>query len=156
MASFQMVGIPYAPHAPLFLLTDEQLQAQGMARVTATSKPSFPCRVSLEDAEIGEELLLLSYEHQPAQSPYRASGPIYIRRGAEPAVLPVDVLTSYVTTRLISLRAYDAAHHIVSANVYEGHAVAVEIQRQFDDAKVVYMHLHNARRGCFFGQVNRV
>lgn len=155
MSSFQMIALSYEPFAPLFALSDEELHVQGMARVRATKKPSFPCRVSLADAEIGDELLLLSYEHQPAQSPYRASGPIYIRRDAQPAALPVDVLTPYVTTRLISLRAYDAAHCIVSANVHEGSAVAGEIQQQFENAEVAYIHLHNARRGCFFGRVNR-
>jgi hypothetical protein len=31
----------------------------------------FPCRVSLVDAEIGESVLLVNYEHLPAASPYR-------------------------------------------------------------------------------------
>src|SRR5438067_5301127 len=70
MSSFQLVGISPEPFEPLFSLPPEQLATRGIHRVIAQSKPGHPCRVSLVDAEVGEELLLLPYEHQPANSPY--------------------------------------------------------------------------------------
>jgi len=69
MAAFQLVGIAPAPFVPLFELSDEQLRQRGATRVLANASPGFPCRVSLEDAQVGEELLLVSYLHQPAASP---------------------------------------------------------------------------------------
>ena len=36
----------------------------------ADEKPSFPCRQCLRDAEIGEELLLVSYDPFEIDSPY--------------------------------------------------------------------------------------
>ena len=54
-------------------------------RQTATTKPGFPCRVSLEDAEVGEQLILVNYEHQPSASPYRAAHAIFVRKGVEQA-----------------------------------------------------------------------
>jgi len=104
---------------------------------------------------MGEELLLLPYEHQPAASPYRASGPIYVRRGAKRRTLAAGEMPAYVTSRLISVRAYDSAHMIIAASVCEGRLVAQEIEQVFNDRQVAYIHLHNAKRGCFSCEVNR-
>ena len=81
MSSFLLSGLNPALFAELFQLDDAALAARHIARVTATEASGFPCRVSLADATVGEELLLLSFQHQPADSPYRASGPIFVRRG---------------------------------------------------------------------------
>lgn len=148
-SSFQLVGIDQTPLQALFELSDEQLERVSAKRCFADESPGYPCRISLEDANVGEELLLLHYLHQPAASPYRASGPIYVRRGARQRSLPIDEVSSYVSNRLISLRAYDAAHMIVSASVCEGVSAGEEISEHFRRADVSYIHLHNARRGCF-------
>ena len=155
MHSFQLVGLDHAAFEPLFKLSDEQLSRIGAESHVATANPGFPCRVSLEDANEGEELLLLPFVHQPAASPYHASGPIFVRRGARQRTLEVGELTEYVTRRLMSVRAYDAAHQIIDASVCEGMIVRAEIGRLFDNHPVVYIHLHNAMRGCFSCRVNR-
>ncbi len=155
MTSFQLVGLPHEPFEPLFQLPDAELAARGMRRTVATAGSGFPCRVSLEDAAAGDELMLLPYEHQPANSPYRASGPIFVRRHARQRALPVGTVTPYVTTGLMSVRAYDGQHLIVDAAVCEGTHVADEIRRQFANGEVEYIHLHNARRGCFSCRVER-
>ena len=82
MNSFKLVGLPLEPFSHLFGLSDAELAARNARRVFATAKPGYPCRVSLSDAEIGEELLLLPFEHQAANSPYRSSGPIFVRKAA--------------------------------------------------------------------------
>ena len=153
--TFQLIGIDHEQFEPLFSLTDEQLKEYAAERRFATENPGFPCRISLEDARVGEELLLLPYVHQPAASPYRASGPVFIRRGAKQRRLPAGEVPSYVTSRLMSVRAYDAANMIVAASVCEGAIVAREIEEYFRRAEVAYIHLHNAKRGCFSCQVVR-
>lgn len=80
--SFRIRGIDPAPIQPLFALSDDELQASGMKRVVADAAHGYPCRVSLVDAAIGEELMLLPYYHQPARSPYQSRGPIFVRRDA--------------------------------------------------------------------------
>ena len=97
MQGFRLSGIDHQQFEPLFSCSDEQLRQMGAVRRSATDMPGFPCRVSLEDAEVGEELLLLPFVHQPAASPYRASGPIFIRRGARQRVLAVGEVPAYVT-----------------------------------------------------------
>lgn len=155
MSSFQIVGLSREPFESLFSLSSEELARKGVLRVKATSKPGFPCRISLADADVNDELLLLPFEHQPENSPYRSSGPIYVRATAVQRTLEVGEIPEYVSVRQISLRAYDGAHMIVAAEVCAGAQVAEEIERQFGDPRVRYIHLHNAKRGCFSCLVRR-
>jgi hypothetical protein len=156
MASFQLAGLPPAYFAPLFALTDAELSRIDARRVIADRKPGFPCRVSLVDADIGEELLLLPFEHQPASSPYRSSGPIFVRKAAMQAVLDPGVVPDYVRTRLMSVRAYDAAHQMIDAAVCPGSEAARVLGQMFSRADAAYIHLHNANRGCFSCAVRRI
>ncbi|WP_269792238.1 DUF1203 domain-containing protein [Stenotrophomonas sp. Iso1] len=155
MSSFILRGLSADTFAPLFHLDDAALAARHIKRVVADDAKRFPCRVSLVDAAVGEALLLLPYQHQPADSPYRASGPIFVRRDAVAADLAVDEVPAAMIRRLISLRAYDAAHRIIDAEVCDGTAVAAWLQRAFDDAAVAYVHLHHARYGCYACRADR-
>jgi hypothetical protein len=149
MAAFRILPLPAGPFEHLFELDDDELRRRGIERRIAEAGSALPCRVSLMDVEPGSELLLLHHEHQSARSPYRASGPIFVKRGAKPARLPPDVLPSCVSTRLISVRAYDAADLIVDAAVVEGADAAACIRSMLARDEVRYLHLHNAKRGCY-------
>src|ERR1700686_4935776 len=134
--SFQLVGVPFEPFASLFSLPDQALVEFDARRVLATEKPGYPCRVSLADAEIGEELLLLPFAHQPAPSPYRASGPIFVRKGARQCKLAAGVIPDYVRLRQMSVRAYDVAHLMIDAAVCEGKDAAPTILGMFCNSDV--------------------
>jgi hypothetical protein len=155
MSTFQFIGLLPEQFSHLFSLSAEHLAPLGIARVTADSKPGFPCRISLQDAEPGEELLLLPYEHQPALSPYRASGPIFVRAGARKSAFQPGEIPPCIHRRLLSVRAYDALHLMVDAEICPGDEVAGEIERQFSNPAVSYLHLHNAKRGCYSCRVER-
>jgi hypothetical protein len=156
MSSFQIVGLSPTPFESLYDLSAEELAARGIRRVRAGARPGYPCRVSLEDADPGDELLLLPFEHQPGNSPYRASGPIHVKVGARQRTLAVGEIPESVRLRQISLRAYDAEHMIVDAEVCDGESVAGQIERLLADPAVRYIHLHNAKRGCFSCGVRRI
>ena len=149
MSPYQLCGLPAEPFAAWFELPDAELAARGARRVRADSDFGYPCRVSLEDAAVGDELLLLSYRHLSAASPYRASGPIYVRRHAVQRRLAPGVVPPVVTRRLMSLRAYDAQHLMVDGQVVEGSDAAAALGALFDRPDVAYVHLHNAKRGCY-------
>ena len=107
--TFRISALAAETFAPLFALSDAELAGRGMRRVVADDHPGFPCRVSLEDAQPGESLILLSHLHHDVRGPYRAAGPIYVReRAATASPLPGEV-PELVRRRLLSLRAYDAA-----------------------------------------------
>ena len=156
MSSFQLVGLPPEPFAPFFAMTDRELAGWDARRVIAGESDRLPCRISLVDAACGDELLLLPYPHQPADTPYNASGPIYVRRAARQKILDAGEIPDYVSRRLISVRGYDADHFMIDADVCDGPNVAAEIERQFRNPLVSYIHLHNAKRGCYSCLVNRV
>jgi hypothetical protein len=130
-------------------LADAQLHARGMRRVRADADVGFPCRVSLEDAAEGEELLLLPWRHHAVDSPYQASGPIYLRRHARQASLAPGEIPACVSRRLISLRAYDHDALMCAAEVVEGVEVGAGLAQLFARPEVAYVHLHNARPGCY-------
>lgn len=152
---FQVSGLDAEPFAALFALDDAALAARQVQRVIADRRPGFPCRVSLADAEPGEELLLLAWAHQDADTPFRASGPIYVRRGAQRQRPPPGTVDDYLRTRLLSVRAYDGDHRMVDAEVCDGRDAAATFERLLDAPAVAYLHVHNARRGCWFCRVDR-
>jgi Protein of unknown function (DUF1203) len=81
---FRITGLPLEPFIPFFAMSDEELLCYGARRVVAKAEDAplmQPCRVSLRDSEPGEVSILLNYAHHvAATSPYRASGPIFVRR----------------------------------------------------------------------------
>jgi hypothetical protein len=152
---FRFRGLPIGPFESLIGLSDDELSAKGMRRMVADEKPGFPCRVSLEDAEPGERLLLLPFEHQPAHSPYRAAGPIFVREIAKTTFDRTDELPPVLVGRMLSVRAYDTQGSMVDADVVDGAAVDPLLKRLFGRADTDYVHIHFARRGCYACRVAR-
>jgi hypothetical protein len=115
----------------------------------------MPCRVSMAHAEIGEELLLLNYEHQPANTPYRSTHAIYVRKVAQVAFDAVDNVPDVLTSRLLAVRAFDVVHMMIDAEVCEGVEAAQMFARFLTNPNASYLHVHNARRGCYAARVER-
>jgi hypothetical protein len=137
-------------------MTDAELLARGARRHVADAPLMPPCRVSLRDALPGEVSILLHLEHHAAPtSPYRASGPIYVRQGATEAASFVDRVPEQQRIRLLSVRAYDADGIMVEAEVAPGAELEALIAPFFGRSEVAYLHAHNARRGCYSCRVDR-
>ena len=153
--TFQIHALPIEPFVADLSLTDEALRARGIRRVVADSRPVYPCRVSLQDAREGERLLLLPYLHHDVDTPYRASGPIYVRESAVPALPGVDEVPALLRSRLLSLRAYDARGMMVWANVLPGSELESGIAQLFARERSGYLHVHYAKSGCYACRVDR-
>jgi len=154
--SFRISSLPVEPFVPLFGISDEELLKHGARRAVADEKPGFPCRVTLADAEPGESLLLLNYQHlAEASSPYRAKGPIFVRETAKTGREVVDAVPDYLARRLLSIRAYDQAGMILEADVVDGKELSPVIDRMFAIDGVDYLHAHFARRGCYAARIDR-
>lgn len=153
--SFRIIGLDPAPFRHLFGMSDDALAAQGARRYPVDSVPGFPDRVTLTDLSPGSTALLVNHTHQPADTPYRASHAIFI--GEDPAAKPavLDSVPPMLSGRLISLRAFDAQHMMVDADVLEGAALGEGIARFFGTARVAYLHAHFAKRGCFAARIER-
>lgn len=152
---FVIRGISPAPYAELIGASDAELAERGAIRMTADAKPGFPCRVTLEDAEPGETLLLVNYEHQPEPTPYRSRHAIFVREQATAAAVFVDGVPDSMASRLLSVRAFDEAGMMLGADCFEGARLEGAIATMFGDERVAYLHVHNAKRGCFAARVDR-
>lgn len=153
--SFRIKGLSPAPFRHLFGLPDQELSRHNARRYIADAKPGYPDRVEIRDAEPGQSVLLVNYEHQPAETPYRASHAVFIREGAETAYEAIDEVPAALRARLISLRAFDADHMIVDADVTEGTALEPLIERLLANPKAAYLHAHYAKRGCYAARIER-
>ena len=152
---FQIHSLPAEDFADLFTLSDGELSKINARRQIVQSKPGTPCRVSMADAEIGETVILLNYEHQTANSPYKANHAIFVREGAAQAQLAVGEIPEVLRSRLISLRLFDSNHMMIDADVFQGEDLADAIKNAFESEQVAYAHLHNAKPGCFAASVTR-
>ena len=153
--SFQISALPYDSFADLFDLDDAALKARGAVRAVATHKPGFPCRVSLADAEPGEEIILVNYEHQDADTPYRSRHAIWVRRNAETARPDIDETPAQLRTRTLSMRAFDTAGMIVKAELVDGAEIETMIAAMFADPAAAYIHAHFAKPGCYAARIDR-
>jgi len=152
---FRVTGLPLEHFAHLRPLDDAALARADITRHVVDAPNAYPCRITLEDAMPGEEVLLLSYAHQPARTPYAAAGPIFIRRTAVATRVLINEVPEQQRRRLLSVRAYDDRDGMVDAEVKEGTELVSLIHRFLADPQVSYLHVHNARRGCYACRVDR-
>ena len=153
--TFRILGLEPQPFSPMFDLDDETLLARGVHRFVADEPYSAPCRITLEDAAPGDRLLLLNYQHQPAASPFRASGPIFLKEGARQAFDASGCVPPALERRTLSARAYDGRAMMVKGQVVAGAEVGGLLEAWFEDEAVAEIHLHYAARGCFAARAVR-
>ena len=153
--NYVIQGIDPAPFRPLYGLSDAELAARHAVRLSVGKKPGAPCRVTLADAEPGETVLLVNHEHLPVASPYRSAHAIFVREGAEVPARFENAVPEPLAIRLLSVRAFDGAGMMTDAEVVEGRDLEPLIARFFADPAVAYLHVHNARPGCFAARVDR-
>ena len=106
--AYRIEGLAPGAFASLFGMMDGELAARGAMRVTADSASGYPCRVSLEDAAPGEELVLLNHVSHDVAGPFRAAYAIYVRKDADRAASYTDTAPRYLEGRTLSLRGFGA------------------------------------------------
>lgn len=154
--TYRIEPLAVAAFVPLFDLSDAQLQAIGAARIISDTPNGGPCRVTLADVEPGGRMILTHHIHlnDPA-SPYRASGPIFVREHAIEAQSFIDTVPAMLSSRLVSARVYDFNAQMIDADVVEGQDLDARLADWFADPAVTQIHIHTARRGCFMARAFR-
>jgi hypothetical protein len=146
--TYRIEALPLEPFTAYFAMTDAELAEVGARRWVADAPGRAPCRVSLQDADAGEALML-----DPA-SPYRASGPIFVRETAvraEPAAEAPEMLRK----RPLSLRVYDRRNIMIDGQVIEGADLDDRLAEWFQNPAVEQAHIHFAPRGCYLARAVR-
>ncbi len=152
--SFRVVGLAPEKFASLHKLDDDALAAQGAVRVRVKQRHAAPCRISLDDAEIGEAVILLGFLHQDSATAYRQQGPIFVREGVQQAV-HLGEMPPALARRTLSLRGFDARGTMIEADLVDGKEANALIGRFFANSAIAYIHAHYARRGCFAALIER-
>ena len=146
--NFRIRGLEARQFDHLFTLSDAELAEHGAVRRIADGPR--PCRISLSDANPGDELILVNYEHHAVSSPYRMRFAIYIRRG-EQTFDAIGEVPDQLRKRTLAVRGFDGSGMMV-----EGTDVEAAIERQFANAQAEYLHIHFAAPGCYAARVDRV
>jgi hypothetical protein len=150
--SFRITGLPAENFSHLFALDDAELAALSAVRRTADGP--YPCRVSLRDANIGDELILTNYEHHAVDSPYRMRFAIFVRKGDE-TFDKVDEVPEQLRKRTLAVRAFDKNGMMVAFELVEGPKLEGTIEKLLARPQADYLHLHFAAPGCYAARVER-
>ena len=147
--TFQIHPLPYDTFAPLFDLDDAGLARKLSCRRVVSKSPGAPCRVSLEDAKVGETVILTHWEHQGADTPFKASHAIYVRENAVEATPAADEVPPFFLHRTQSLRAFGEDGMMIDANVVEGPDLKDGLTDLFARTGASEIHIHFAGPDCF-------
>jgi Protein of unknown function (DUF1203) len=153
--SFRITGLSPEPFQHLYGLSEEELAQHGVKRYVADEKPGFPDRIEMKDAEPGQTMLLINHVCQPADTPYHARHAIFVREGARQTYDRIGEIPEVMRCRLLSLRAFDEVGMMLDADVLDGGNIEEAIDRFFANPDVAYIHVHNAKRGCYSGRIDR-
>ena len=155
MRAFRIVPIAQAVADQVRETRSDGHGNSGIEPTRADEPRGFPCRVCLQEARVGEEVLLFSYSPFERPVPYRNLGPVFVHAqpcmpyGAQAAV------PDLMRRRMLALRGYDSNDRMVECDVVEGAALESMIERFLGNAGVSYIHAHNARAGCFVCRIER-
>lgn len=154
--SYVITGLAPDEFQPLFGLSDAELADRGVLRMEVTAPLGFPCRVSLQDRPVGETVLLLNYEHQPADTPFRARHAIFVGEQAGAPARYVDALPPVLAARpFTSLRAFDAEGMMTDGALVAAADLPAEIERMLAAPETAYLHAHYPGRGCYAARIDR-
>lgn len=136
-------------------LSDDELAKKNAKRLRVDAKPGYICRLTLEDAEIGEDVIVFSHAYQPHPTPYQGAFAIFVREHAQqcqpaPNTLPKDFLF-----RHFSIRAFNVHHYLVAADIATGTKLDACLNTFFENENIAYLHLHHAAHGCYVAKVTR-
>ena len=141
---------------PIDSVEADRLRSLDGPRYTADEQPGYPCRQCLRDANVGDELVLVSYDPFRSASPYRAASPVFLH--VQPCVfVPLgieEVLPVQLTCRTLSVRCFDDQAMMTDAALVDGRELESTLDRFFLATNTVYVDVHNAVRGCWAVRVN--
>jgi hypothetical protein len=140
---------------PVAFADTDALMADGAVRMTADRANAFPCRVTLEDADPGETMLLLNHISADVDTPFRASHAIFVREGASGAAHYRDSMPPLIDRRTTSLRAFDSAGMIREAVLVGPGEADAGVRGLLEDDAIDHVDIHTASWGCFLARAER-
>lgn len=153
--AYRIEGLERVAYESLLGLGDDALAERGARRVIADSKPGFPCRATLEDAEPGEPLILFNHVSHDVPTPFRSAYAVYVRESAGARAYYVDETPPVFEARPLGLRGFDCEGMLRGALLALPGEADARIRALFDRPEIETIHAHNAAAGCFAARIVR-
>jgi hypothetical protein len=153
--TYRIEGLKPAAFESLYGMTDGALAERNAVRVIAEASRGWPCRVTLQDVEQGESLILLNHVSHDVATPYRSAYAIYVREGAAAPAVYVDEAPPVFEGRPLGLRGFDAEGMLRGALLALPGEADARIRALFDRPEIATIHAHNAAHGCFAARIER-
>jgi hypothetical protein len=153
--TYRIDGLRPEDFSGLLGLAEDALARRGARRVIADSKPGFPCRVTLEDAEPGEALILFNHVSHDVPTPFRSAYAVYVRDGAREPASYIDETPPVFEGRALGLRGFDGEGMLRGALLALPGEADSKIRALFERPEIETIHAHNAAAGCFAAKIVR-
>lgn len=153
--TYRIEGLASEAYEGFLGLGDDALAERGARRVIADSKPGFPCRATLEDAEPGERLILFNHVSHDVPTPFRSAYAVYVREGARSRACYVDETPPVFEGRALGLRGFDCEGMLRGALLALPGEADLKIRALFERPEIATIHAHNAAAGCFAARIVR-
>jgi hypothetical protein len=153
--TYRIQGLRREEFSAVLGQTEDGLARRGARRVIADSKPGFPCRVTLEDAEPGESLILFNHVSHDVPTPFRSAYAVYVREVAGEPACYVDEPPPVFAGRALGLRGFDSEGMLSGALLALPGEADEKIRELFRRAEIATIHAHNAAAGCFAARIVR-
>ena len=79
---------------------------------------------------------------------------VYVRNGEE-RYDAVDEVPEQLRSRILAVRAFDAAGMMLGWELIDGKALEEAVERLFADPRAAYLHAHFAAPGCYAARIDR-
>lgn len=152
--TYRIRGLDPSPYRHLVGLADAELARHDTVRMTADSRPGYPCRITLDDVEPGTTVLLVNHVSHEA-GPYRASQAIFVSEDAHRPADYEDSIPPALDRRILSLRAFDNGGMMLDARLSQPGEADILLRELLANSSVHHIDAHNAVRGCFAARVER-
>ncbi|HEX8449658.1 MAG TPA: DUF1203 domain-containing protein [Allosphingosinicella sp.] len=153
--TYRIEGLPSAAYSHLIEMSERELAEHHARRVVADSKPGFPCRATLQDAEPGEWLILFNHVSHDVPTPFRSAYAIYVRETASGPACYSDETPPVFEGRTLGLRGFDAEGMLRGALLALPGEADPKIRALFERPEIETIHAHNAAAGCFAARIVR-
>jgi hypothetical protein len=124
-------------------------------KIVVDQSPGYPCRLSLKDAKVGEEVYLFSHRPFEGQNPYCEIGPVFVHAEATQARLAPNEIPDAIKCRPVIVRSYSADETLLSGDPADRENVEQVIEQCLDRDGVDFLHIRAALTGCYLCKVER-
>ena len=157
MPSFQLVPVPEEVAESVRLERRDAFGNGKLEPIVVDKEAAFPCRICLEDARVGDRVLLCSYSPFARPTPYRTVGPIFVHETSCRPFRPSAQVPDMIRRRRVALRAYSAdSSQMLDCDVVEGETLAERAELMLKDRRVFRIDVHFARAGCYACSIGRI